>query len=211
MFHYDYVPRKEAAPYKAVWIEILTRVQDELRGYFTFQFQFIGSASRNMITYDSSTNTGFDFDVNIEVNDDDESYTPEQIRTMLRNALTRIGREYGYNKCEDSTRVITVKRIDPCHSKIEDSCDFAIVHYGKDGQQYIRFCKELQSYSWEFQKQPYRDLEARADFLKEHGCWEEVRQVYLDKKNSNMNRDKHSRSLYAEAVNECYMRNSHRG
>ena len=202
---------KKAASHKAVWIEMITRVQDEVREYFTFQYQFIGSASRNMITYDPKTNIGFDFDVNIEVNDEDESYTPKQIRTMLRNALTRIGREYGYNKCEDSTRVITVKRIDFFNSTIKDSCDFAIVHYGRDGQQYIRFCKESQSYSWEFQKQPYRELEARAEFLKEHGCWDEVRQVYLDKKNSNMNPDKHSRSLYAEAVNECYSRHSHRG
>lgn len=46
---------------------------------FTFQFTFIGSSSRNMITYDPTTNVGFDFDVNIAVNDDNEDYLPEDM------------------------------------------------------------------------------------------------------------------------------------
>lgn len=35
------------------------------RSDFTFQYTFIGSSSRNMITYDAKSNIGFDFDVNI--------------------------------------------------------------------------------------------------------------------------------------------------
>ena len=159
-----------------------------------------------MITFDPTTNIGFDFDVNLEVNDDDENYTPEEIRTILRNALTRISRQYGYDKCEDSTRVITIKTIDPWHSRISHSCDFAIVYEDKDRQQYIRFNKETRNYTWEFQKQPYKDLEKRADFLKKNGHWDEVLGVYLDKKNDNDDPDKRSRSLYAETINECYSR-----
>ena len=159
-----------------------------------------------MITFDPTTNIGFDFDVNLEVNDDDENYSPEEIRTIIRNALTRISRQYGYDKCEDSTRVITIKTIDPWHSRISHSCDFAIVYEGKDRQQYIRFNKETRNYMLDFQKQPYKDLEKRADFLKKNGHWNEVLDVYLDKKNDNDDPDKRSRSLYAETINECYSR-----
>ena len=67
MYHYEYVSKKQAAPYKAELIEIINKVQDEVRDDFTFQFTFIGSSSRNMITFDPTTNIGFDFDVNIEV------------------------------------------------------------------------------------------------------------------------------------------------
>ena len=52
MYHFKYVSKKEAAPYKTQLIELLNRVQDYVRGEFTFQFTFIGSSSRNMITYD---------------------------------------------------------------------------------------------------------------------------------------------------------------
>lgn len=137
MYHFDYVSKKEAAPYKAGLIELLNKVQDYVRDEFTFQFTFIGSSSRNMITYDPKTNVGFDFDVNITVNDDDENYSAEEIRTILHNAFTRFMTAYGYNKCEQSTRVITVKSVDPWRSRVNHSCDFAVVHDGCDGQQYL--------------------------------------------------------------------------
>lgn len=210
MYHFEYVSKKEAAPYKAELIEILHQVQDYVRDDFTFQFTFIGSSSRNMITYDPTTNIGFDFDVNITVNDDDEDYTPEEIRTILHNAFSRFMTAYGYNKCEQSTRVISIKVVDQWSSRVIRSCDFAVVYEGRNGQQYIRFNKERNYFSWEFQTQPYKELEFRADYLKENGHWNEVLEVYLDKKNNNYNPDKHSRSLYAETINECFRRrNNH--
>ncbi len=208
MHHFEYVSKSQAAPYKAKLIEIIHKVQDEVRDDFTFQFTFIGSSSRNMITFDPTTNKGFDFDVNIEVNDDDENFKPDEIRMILRNALTLISRQYSYDKCEDSTRVITIKTIDHWHSRVSHSCDFAIVYEGKAGQQYIRFNKETGNYTWEFQKLPYKELEKRADFLKKNDHWDEVLAVYLDKKNNNDDPNKHSRSLYAETINECYRRHN---
>ena len=208
MYHFEYVSKKEAAPYKAELIEILHQVQDYVRDDFTFQFTFIGSSSRNMITYDPTTNIGFDFDVNITVNDDDEDYSPEEIRTILHNAFSRFMTAYGYNKCEQSTRVISIKVVDQWSSRVIRSCDFAVVYEGRNGQQYIRFIKERNYFSWEFQTQPYKELEFRADYLKENGHWNEVLEVYLDKKNNNYNPDKHSRSLYAETINECFRRHN---
>lgn len=208
MYHFEYVSKKEAAPYKAELIEILHQVQDYVRDDFTFQFTFIGSSSRNMITYDPTTNIGFDFDVNITVNDDDEDYSPEEIRTILHNAFSRFMTAYGYNKCEQSTRVISIKVVDQWSSRVIRSCDFAVVYEGRNGQQYIRFNKERNYFSWEFQTQPYKELEFRADYLKENGHWNEVLEVYLDKKNNNYNPDKHSRSLYAETINECFRRHN---
>lgn len=206
MYHYEYVKRKQAAPYKANLIEFIHKVQDEVRDYFTFQFTFIGSSSRDMITFDPTTNIGFDFDVNIEVNDDDENYTPKEIRTILCTAFSKLLLLYGYCKCVDSTRVITIKAIDFFNSRIIHSCDFAIVYNAGNRQQYIRYNKGTGTYTWEYQKQPYKELEKRADYLKKNGHWDEVRDKYLDKKNNNTNPNKHSRSLYAEAVNECYLR-----
>lgn len=208
MYHFKFVSRKEAAPYKARLIKLLNKVQDDVREEFTFQFTFIGSSSRNMITYDPTTNIGFDFDVNITVNDED--YSAEDIRTILHKAFSRCMTDFGYNKCEQSTRVISLKVVDLWNSRIIHSCDFAVVHEGRKGQQYIRFNKERNYFSWEFQTQPYKELESRADYLKGNDHWNEVLKVYLNKKNSNDNPDKHSRSLYAETINECYTRHYNR-
>lgn len=69
MYHFEYVFKKEAAPYKSQLIEILNRVQDYVRDEVASRFAFISSLSRNMINNDPTTHVGFDFDVNIAVND----------------------------------------------------------------------------------------------------------------------------------------------
>ena len=50
MFHYEYVSKKEAAPYRDEFLDITHEVQNQLRDKFTFSFDFIGSSARNMIT-----------------------------------------------------------------------------------------------------------------------------------------------------------------
>lgn len=205
MHDFQYVPKSEYKPLKAKIMELLYDVQDEVEEHFTFRFDFVGSTKRNMITRDMKSNIGFDFDVNIEVNDDEEDYSATEIRNILRNAITKASRRYGFNRCEDSTRVITIKMIDRWHSLIEHSCDFAIVY----GNQYIRFNKEHQTYIWANQSKGYKGIEKKADILKNHGnkkYWQEVRDVYIDKKNFNTDPDKHSRSIYAETINEVYTR-----
>ena len=202
MHDFRYVPRTEYQPLKNQIILILNEVQVELRDDFTFQYHFIGSTKRKMIMRDMKSNIGFDFDVDLTVNDDEEDYDPDEIRNILRNAITKVSRRYGFTKCEDSTRVITIKMTNPWRSTIEHSCDFAIVY----GNQYIRFNKGTQTYTWEYQSKNHNDIEKRADILKKNGYWDEVRTVYLDKKNCNTNPDKHSRSLYFETINEVYKR-----
>ena len=77
----------------------------------------------------------------------------------------------------------------------------------KDGrQQYIHFNKKQKTYAWEYLPISNMKLEDRAEFIRNKDCWDEVRNLYLDKKNLNENPNKRSRSLYAEAINEIYHR-----
>lgn len=206
MYHYRYATKKELKPAKADLEEIIHLVQDEVRDYFTFSYYYVGSSSnsRNLVTYDPTTNVGFDFDVNLHVNDDEQNYSPEEIRCIIKNALDNNAREYGYSYCEDSTSVLTIKVIDSENSRIKHSCDFAIVFDGSKGQQYIRYNKQQDTYTWEYRPKGFKHLEERADWLKKNKYWDEVRDLYLHKKNSNTNPDKHSRSLYAETINALY-------
>ena len=211
MHDFRYVTKKQAQPIKDELYQILYMVQDLVRNNFTFSFTPIGSSSRNMITCDAKSNIGFDFDINIEVNDDNEDFEPKEIRTIIRTAINRVAPRYGYKNCEDSTRVLTIKKVDTSHSRIIHSCDFAIVYNCGDGrQQYIRFNKDNNYYFWEYQGKGFVGLEKKMDWLKRENLWGELQDYYIYKKNCNDNPDKHSRSIFAESINEMCQKNGYR-
>ena len=211
MHDFRYVTKKQAQPIKDELYQILYMVQDLVCDNFTFNFTPIGSSSRNMITYDAKSNIGFDFDINIEVNDDNEDFEPKEIRTIIRTAIDRVAPRYGYKNCEDSTRVLTIKKVDTSHSRIIHSCDFAIVYNCTDGrQQYIRFNKDNNYYYWEYQGKGFVGLEKKMDWLKRENLWGELQDYYIYKKNCNDNPDKHSRSIFAESINEMCQKNGYR-
>ena len=211
MHDFRYVTKNEAKPIKKELYQILYEVQDLIRDKFTFSFTPIGSSSHNMITYDTKSNIGFDFDINIEVNDDNEDFEPKEIRTIIRTAIDRIAPRYGYKSCGDSTRVLTIKKVNTFTSRIIHSCDFAIVYNCTDGrQQYIRFNKDNNYYSWEYQGKGFVGLEKKMDWLKRENLWGELQDYYIYKKNCNDNLDKHSRSIFAESINEMCQKNGYR-
>ena len=207
MHNFVYVSKGEAAPVKKELLDIIHQAQNLVRDKFTFRYDFIGSSSRNMITRDLNSNIGFDFDVNIQVNDEDEEYDAKEIKHILMNAFNKVIIRYGYKHCEDSTRVFTIKFVDSPNSRIIHSCDFAIVYNCNDGrQQYIRFNKGSNSYSWEYQPTDFVGLGQKIEWLKRHNYWNDVKDYYIEKKNMNNNPDKHSRSIFAETINEMYQK-----
>lgn len=207
MYNFQYVNSKQLSSAKKELIQIINSVQNEVRQYFTFQFYFVGSIEHNMVTYDVKSNIGFDFDVDMYVNDDECRFSAEEIKTKIRLALNKVVCRYGYDNAEDSTRVLTIKVKDRQNSKILHSCDFAIVNdyidnEGDERQEYIHFNKKQKSYSWNEQPQGFYLLNEKADWLKECGYWQDVRDLYLYKKNHNNDPHKHSRSIYAETIHE---------
>ncbi len=216
---YNYVPKSQTKPLKKELIELIKSVQNEVRDRFAFQFQFVGSESRNMITWNPENNIGFDFDVNIEVHDAKENYSPKKIKTILMNAFNRYTWQYGYGFCEDSTRVFTIKVKDRANSRILHSCDFAIVYRCADSRQQYIHCRKQnsspcqsmwgakQEYLWQYQPKGYYLLPQKIDFCKKNRLWQEVRDLYLDKKKKNTDPQKKSRSIFAETVQEICNKN----
>ena len=213
MHDFEYVPNYEWEPVRDELLDIIHRLQDEVREHVTFQYHFVGSSKRRMITRDRNSNIGFDFDVNIEVNDPQENYDPDEIRYILRKGLDRVTNPYGYSifgydYTEDSTRVLTIKVKDRANSRILHSCDFCIIYECGDGrQQYIRYNKKQNSYSWEYQPKGYVELPSKIDWINKHGLWQEVHDRYLYKKNVNDNPNKYSRAIFAETVHEVWQKN----
>jgi len=223
MHNFEYVSKEQWEPIRAELFEIISRLQDEVRNEFTFQYRFVGSSTQNMITYDRNSNIGFDFDVNLEVNDPNEDYSPKEIRDILRNGLDKVTHNtvtfpillygyrtvrYPYDYAEDSTRVLTIKVKDRENSRILHSCDFCIIYECEDGQQqYIRYNKEQKSYSWEYQPKGYYRLPKKIEWIKKNNLWQQVRDDYLYKKNTNTDNNKKSRTLFAETIHQVYQQN----
>ena len=191
MIHdFVYADKEEVKEVQQILREIINKVQDELRDEITFQSQIVGSAKRNMITYDRKSNIGFDFDINLYVNDygnyDDE---PEELRHILRLTFDRIARNYGYSYCEDSTSVLTIKKVNTWRSSILHSFDFCIIS-NQEPDYYIRFDKKESNYVWANQKADLKEIDEKAKWLKINGKWSEVREHYLYLKDNNDNKNK---------------------
>ena len=212
MHDFQYVTKKTTAPVKEELLQLIHEVQDEVRKKFTFRYDFIGSSSRNMITQDLNSNIGFAFEVIFDVNDDEQKYTPKDIRLTIKRAIDKVAPKYGYSPCEDSTRVLTIKKIDHERSKIIHSYDIAMVKSftnadGVEDQKYIRFEKKQNQYVWTLQPRPFVGLAEKIEWLKKNGLWGETRDYYIEKKNNNTDPNKHSRSIFAETINEMYDKN----
>ena len=210
MHDFVYVTKKEAMPVKKELISLINEVQNIVRQNFTFRFDFVGSCKRKMITYARKSTIGYDFDVNIEVNDDNENYSPDEIRSIIMTAINKVAPKYGYDFCEDSTSVLTIKVKNTARSRIIHSCDFAIVNNCETGeQQYIRFNKDNQNYTWEYRGNGFVDLPQKIEWIRSNKLWNELKDYYIEKKNNNTNPQKHSRSIFAETVNEICQKNNY--
>ena len=132
---------------------------------------------------------------------------------ILHKGLDRVINPYGYSifgydYTEDSTRVLIIKIKDKTNSRILHSCDFCIIYEcGNGRQQYIRYNKKQNSYSWEYQPKGYMELPAKIEWVKEQGLWQQVRKYYLYKKNINDNPNKHSSTIFAETIHEIWHKN----
>ena len=206
--------KKDDPQFRTVYadaVSLIREVQDAVRDRFTFQYRAVGSYSRNMVTYDAKSNTGYDLDFDLIVNDDDERYTAKKIKEFLRAVMNQAAKKYGYDFPEDSTRVLTMKCKDRKNSKILHSIDFAITNEytdeaGVDRRAYIHFAKKTNQYIWCEQPSGAYKLPERIAMLKSEQLWSELREHYRKKKNENDNPKLHSRQLFSMAVNDLILK-----
>lgn len=208
---FEYVPNGEYQPFKLEVDEILRKVQSFLREnkILTFQFNLIWSTGRKFITRVKNGNKGFDLDYNIVIQKIfDEKYENPKLLKETFIKLFNDCFDNSYDYAEDSTSVITVKKLNANRNKILHSVDFAIVSYyededGKERREYVRFDKNTNTYSWALRKvaTDHRYVE---DLIKENNLWQDVKDLYLENKNKET--EKKSRIVYYQTLETIFKR-----
>lgn len=211
MSEYEYVSTSEYAPVRKELEQIINRVQVYMRKNYglTFQFRLIGSGRRHLVTRIKGGNRGYDFDYNLILTPPGDGYRyiakaiKDEFMTAFKVALQ--GTKYSFP--QDSTSSITIKVYDKGKTKIEHSCDFAIIYYGSndgiDGYYFLRNHKPQQSYQFAFRSLNF-DIDEKVQEIIADDGWADIEDEYLLLKDINEGNRKHSFSLYAEAVNNVY-------
>lgn len=207
---YEYVKKSEYAPVRKELEEIIKSVQNAMWEKYglTFQFQLIGSGKRHLVTRIHGGNNGYDFDYNLIIQRwGNMPYNAKIVKQSFIAAFKNALRT-PYSAPKDSTSAITIKVVDKKQKKILRRCDFAIIYYEdcgrNDGYYYLRNNKKQNVYAFVSRTINFGIQEKVDDILGEDGGWAYISEEYRKLKDINEGNEKHSYSLYVEAVNNVY-------
>ena len=201
---YSYINDKELRNYLREYCETrIIALQKELKEYFTFSFKLIGSGNNRLMMVNGKNNS-VDLDYNLTIQRDKKQLfsNPEKIKKLFMSAFQKVCNKNV--KTSDSTQVITcvVGKV----GKYTFSFDIAIMAEGNDGYIYkIVNDKTVQPTRYIWNKIPKsKNIDYKFLTLKQNGYWEDIKEIYLEKKNKYLvtNNDKHSFSIFIETINE---------
>lgn len=228
---FEYVTQKEVAQARKEIEPVILKVQDFLRrkGILTFQYCLVGSAGkRHLVTRVIGGNKGFDLDYNLALQQISEEYRKDakKIKLLFIDLFNKFKPKH-FECCENSTSVFTIKRLDSKTGNILYSFDFAIVHYyieevsnpefdeeydnpedeyyNEERQEYIKYNKADGSYQWELRPIAKNHVYIEAE-IRWNNLWNDLKQLYLEKKNRNQDPNKKSRVIYYETLNEMWQK-----
>ena len=194
---FNYVNQKKCTELRKSCEEVLKGVQREVAQYFTFQFFLIGSGEKRLVTQDA--NGFFDLDYNLILMRDKQDLIrdPKRIKEIFLTAFNKVAPQYGFAFSKNSTSVITSKL------KLRDipfSFDCAILAEGNNGNLYKIVFDKPDRYIWNEIKHT-QDFNAKFNYLRSNGYFDEIRDLYLKKKNNDIS-GMSSFALLSQTVNE---------
>ena len=201
---YEYVPEEEYSELQCIFEQqILPEVRPMLRANgITFQCVLVGSASRHMVTRRTDRTKGFDLDYNMHLQKCYED--PKETKLEIIRAFDVVAPQLGFKHCEDSTTVITLKKVS--RSRIRYSFDIALLFDDGDDVFYIHHDKDRRRYLWE-SRGGQMHIDDKIDCIQTYysaNVYDVIADDYLHLKNINHDKDKRSFSLLAEAINNEY-------
>ncbi|GEM_PF-90325 len=207
---YDYVPKKEFTPYSIFCSSKTNQLKQALKKKgIACTFYCIGSYARNMVTRNG--NAPFDLDYNLEIEGEipKEFSDLQKLKNLVRSEMdSLIEKDKNYSFGKDSTSAITYILHKKDSNIVDFSFDIGIVSRNKEGNlQRLIHDKHKNRLLWN-EAVDSKETEKRAKELKLAGHTDEIKSVYLTKKNLYLQKgtiEEHpSFNVYIETINELY-------
>ena len=210
MEQYEFVSRSVYGPERAELEKILQKIRSYIsknESQLDFDYELIGSGNKHLITQVVGGNRGYDFDFNLIIDNPgkDQKWVGKYVHDSFLKAIRFAVKGTDYSEPEESTSVLTIKKVDTKHKRIVCSCDFAIVYYDDPKQQYyLHFHKENGGFGFLKRSFKYDVDDVVKRILDDNpGNWNLIRDEYLKLKNNDVQK-KRSFVLYVEAVRNVY-------
>lgn len=182
-------------------------------------FKLVGSGGSNLIL--QNADEPVDLDYNLEILKCHDINNGQELKEDIRKAFNEVLNEYRFGDCQDSTSCLASSRIyftrgnktefsiDVCITRRDEAdCYHRLIHEKTGIAAYDR-------YYWNIVWNSV-GLREKADCIKNHGKWEQLREEYLKIKNGYLSRSGYTVWLgnmyvnhpsfvcYIEAVNNVY-------
>lgn len=207
---FDFVNTADVKQYKSFCADKLNQLKNILSNEYGLECSvcLIGSGAKNLVT--QNANEPFDLDYNLIIHslardwNPNESENKKWLKDTIRKELNKLlGKKF--RDAQDSTSVLTARFID--NGKRLFSFDLAIIIKNCQ-EKYFRLIHDKDNDCFYWNEVPYSlDVEEKVTELKENGWWQDVRDVYLEKKNMYLTRNDTlhpSFIVYVESVNQVF-------
>ena len=206
---YEYVSKTESKPFSLFCSQKMNELKQSLQEFGIICTVYgIGSYAKNMVTRNGKA--PYDLDYNLEIIKQlPTKYSDlEKFKNLVRSEMDKKLRNTGFSCGKDSKSVITYILHLPNKTHMKFSFDIGIVSRNKNGNlQRLIHNKNKNSFTWNEAKDS-KGIENCAKILKSHGHAEEIKAVYLKKKNDYLSKNQKenhpSFNVYIETVNELY-------
>lgn len=178
----------------------------------TVAAHLVGSGAKNLITQNEKEPIDLDYNLCIIASSGLSIYDGCSIKEYIRKQFNIVLKRNGWTDCKDSTSVLSTGKyyFPKPRNQTNFSIDLAIVRKDLYGWHRLIHHKtgivSLDRWYWNLTPNSV-NLEAKITTLKNEHLWEEVREVYLKRKNMYLQRNDYNHPsfiVYVETINEVY-------
>lgn len=212
MYHYiedkDFLKRM-----KSLCSDIINQLVQSINNdsVMTVEAHLVGSGAKNLITQNANEPIDLDYNLcvlevfGIRFNDG------KAIKEHIQKHFNAVLNNNGWSNCQDSTLALSTElRHFKKGNKTKFKIDLAIVRENRYGWERLIHRKTgfMDCDQWYWNEAPNsRGLVDKVFDIKTENLWQEVRDIYLDKKNMYLCRGDHNHPsfiVYIETINEIY-------
>lgn len=208
---YRYITKAKVRPYRMRCAALLIPLRKRIAAqYGPCTITLIGSGVAHLVT--KNGNDPFDLDYNLILSGDKNMFPdPQKLKDFVRLTLDRLCPS-DFKSGQDSTSTLTYQILNSNGTGVAFSFDLSILVKTPSGYYRLIFDKSHFQYIWNKQRNT-EDLENHVLWIHKYRHWNELRELYLQKKNENLKAGKSlsSFAIYIESVNEIYQKFVNKG